>query len=436
MITLAEFEATKIRDVTVLHPISAVALVVAGALMVKMQRKTAILPFFAVAMLLPFYERIAIMKMDFFVLRILTIIGVARLYVRNELYFETKIDKLVGLLVLASSIVPILLWRTVHSITLSAAGLIDVLLGYLLIRSMVRDFDDVERVIKLLLFLSVILSAFLLYEKVSHRNPYHIFVGVPEISMIREGRLRAQACFGHPIMAGTFGALVLPLFAYLWKVGAMARPVALAGVIASAAIVYASASSGPVLSYIAAIVGIAMFPLRRTMGYLWKGAILALILLHIVMKAPVWELIARIGVVGGSTAYHRYFLLDSFIRRFGEWWLLGTKSTEHWSPYLQMWDTTNEYVKMGVGGGLITLGLMLLLIIRCFGAVGTAVKASADHRRTEYLCWSLGVMLFTHAVTFMGASYFAQINIMWLFTIAGISIVCERYGTDRPNVES
>jgi hypothetical protein len=51
------------------------------------------------------------------------------------------------------------------------------------------------------------------------------------------------------------------------------------------------------------------------------------------MKAPVWFLIARIDLAGGSSGYHRAMLIDTFLRHFGDWWLLGTKDAFSWG-----WD--------------------------------------------------------------------------------------------------
>ena len=43
------------------------------------------------------------------------------------------------------------------------------------------------------------------------------------------------------------------------------------------------------------------------------------------MKAPVWALIQRIDIVGGSSGWHRYELIDQCIKHFSDWWLMGVK---------------------------------------------------------------------------------------------------------------
>ena len=45
--------------------------------------------------------------------------------------------------------------------------------------------------------------------------------------------------------------------------------------------------------------------------------------MHVLMKQPVWHLLSRVDVAGGSTGWHRYHLVDKFIENWREWWLLG-----------------------------------------------------------------------------------------------------------------
>ena len=78
------------------------------------------------------------------------------------------------------------------------------------------------------------------------------------------------------------------------------------------------------------------------MKLLRRTAVLVLVTLHLVMKAPVWALLARIDLTGSSSGYHRYVLIDQCISRFSEWRLIdigrprhgvgicGTQSTPMW----------------------------------------------------------------------------------------------------------
>ena len=142
--------------------------------------------------------------------------------------------------------------------------------------------------------------------------------------------------------------------------------------------------------------------------------------LHVAMKAPVWALIERIDLVQGSSSYHRYQLVEQFIRHAGDWWLLGTKTNGEWG--IGMIDTSNAYVEQGTGGGLLTFIFFMVLIARCFGRIGTARKAvEGQDRSKEWFYWLLGVSMFAHVTAFWGIFYFDQTRVAWFALLAMIS---------------
>ena len=54
--------------------------------------------------------------------------------------------------------------------------------------------------------------------------------------------------------------------------------------------------------------------------------VLGILVLHIIMKAPVWFFaFAHIDVTGSSTGYFRATLIDQAVNHFSDWWLMGTK---------------------------------------------------------------------------------------------------------------
>jgi len=97
-----------------------------------------------------------------------------------------------------------------------------------------------------------------------------------------------------------------------------------------------------------------------------------LITLHLVMQAPVWALIARIDLMGGSSGYHRFELVNQTILRFREWWLVGTTNQAAWG--WDMWDNIDWYVAQCTSGGLLTLILFVAVIVYGFKRIGKARK--------------------------------------------------------------
>lgn len=161
------------------------------------------------------------------------------------------------------------------------------------------------------------------------------------------------------------------------------------------------------------------WPLRKQMRLIRWGILITLAGLHMVMKAPVWALIARVDLIGASSGYHRFMLVDNFIRKFGDWWLLGTKDYDTWG--WQMWDISNGYVAQGLTGGLVTFGCFVATIVFGFRAVGSARKSVGGQRRGEWFFWGLGAALFAHVVAFFGTGYWDQMQLMWFAFLAIIS---------------
>lgn len=167
------------------------------------------------------------------------------------------------------------------------------------------------------------------------------------------------------------------------------------------------------------VLGWVCFQQRHFMRRMRWGIVFGLIALHLVMNAPVWHLVARTDIVGGSTGWHRFHLIDQCINRFSEWALLGTTSTAHWG--MGLGDVTNQYVLEGVRGGAITLGLFLLIIAVAFRDVGRTWRGWSHNRPSLIMAWALGVCLFVHCMSFIAVSYFGQIIVVWYLVLAMIA---------------
>lgn len=131
-------------------------------------------------------------------------------------------------------------------------------------------------------------------------------------------------------------------------------------------------------------------------------------------------MISRVGVVGGSTGWHRFILIDRAIKYFNEWMFLGCRSTEHWGWGLT--DLTNQYILEGVRGGLITLVLFLIMI---FMALRIIQRLSLSKHKQQFLTWCLFVTIIGHCVSFFGVSYFGQIIMWWYMILAMVGVLNE-----------
>ena len=142
--------------------------------------------------------------------------------------------------------------------------------------------------------------------------------------------------------------------------------------------------------------------------------------LALVMKQPVWHLLGRIDIVGGSTGYYRFLLIDRAVRNFPEWCLVGLSSTLHWSEGTGeiLTDIVNQYILEGLAGGFLTLALFVSVIAVCFACVEKTIRSRSLSADDERLAWALGATLFTHAMMFIVVSYFGQIVMLWNIQLA------------------
>jgi hypothetical protein len=153
----------------------------------------------------------------------------------------------------------------------------------------------------------------------------------------------------------------------------------------------------------------------RTVRWVFLSLLVACAL---AMKAPVWFLIARIHLIGGSTGWHRANLIDVFFRHFGDWWLHGTNAASTWG--WDMWDLSNQFVAEGESGGLATFICFVAMISISFGMIGKARKAVEGDRQKEWFLWLFGVAMFAHVVAYFGISYYDHMQVSWFTFLAAI----------------
>jgi len=409
---------------SILHPAVLVALILAGVLMFVLPRKYLLIPFLTFAFLVPLGQQLVIGGVHWLVLRIVILCGLARLTV---IKFSAKgkvlgggfnnIDKAFLGYVLLQAICFILLYHEMDAINNQFGYLIDFLGGYFLVRALIQDEADLYRALKCLAVITVVLSIGMVREQLTTQNIFGLLGGVNLTPEVRLDKIRSQGAFQHSLTAGVFAAAMLPLFLILWK-NAKAKVLAVVGVAGCTVMTICSNSSTPLLTYVAAVFAICLWPIRKQMRQVRWGLVVAIIALHLAMKAPVWFAIAHIDLTGGSSGYHRAELIDQFITHFSDWWLIGTKDAANWG--FDLWDQQNQYVSIGEVGGLGAFALFLTLISRACARVGKARRLVEGTKR-EWMVWFLGASLFAYLVGFFGVNLFDQSRIGWFLVLAMIS---------------
>ena len=412
---------------TVLNPIILLLVILIGVLICVRDRKQAIGLFLAAGILIPLDQVFVAGFIHFPMLRVLLLFGMiriawAKITSHSEVFSGgiTRLDTLVILFSIFTAVNSLLLWRDSGMLIKQAGDLYTVFGIYFLMRHLIRDAGDVERAVRTLAYIALAVAAIMSYEQLTGHNPYALLGGAKASyygeGLLRQERQRSLAGFGHPLLAGTFGAILMPLFIGLWLKDKKNLKIAFLGVVGCTVIVWAAASSTPMLAYAAGLIALCMWPLRNLMRPIRWGIVVTLVSLHMVMKAPVWQLIARVDLIGGSSSDHRYQLVNQCIRHFQDWWLYGVKDTGVWG--WGMWDTANQYVSVADSTGLLPLILFVAILVYGFRYMGTARRVWTETKNMSLYAWSLGAAMFANTVAFFGISYWDQTQVVWYTFLA------------------
>jgi len=407
------------HGVTTIHPLGLAIVLILGVMLIMAPRQNAVLPMIILACFVPSAQRIVIISADFDLLRILVLFGWARILLRNEFkgFVWNRMDTLLVAWMMSGTIIMTLNLGTAGALLNRTGWMFDGIGMYFLFRCIFKEWKDLERVATAFILVSFPVAIAFALEWSTGRNAFSMFGGVSPMTGMRDGALRCQGAYSHSILAGCFWAAVVP-FMFSRLVGKR-KWLALLGIGNALFIIFATTSSTPILSVILSVVGVSFWALRSNMQVVrWSFSGL-LVVLHFAMNMPVWHLLARVNVVGSSTGWHRYKIMDVAINNIGDWWLLGEANPMRWGAW-EMRDITNQYILEGLRGGLLTLVFFIALLSIAFGFVGRAAKTPGLTVRREFFVWCIGVALFVHVGTFFGVSYFGQIIMLVYLNLAMI----------------
>lgn len=389
-----------------------------------------LLPFIVALCFIPVDQRVIIVGLDFTVLRMLVAAAMLRILLKKEqrAIRWNIFDKLFAIWAICGAVIYVFQWGDTRALIYKCGALFDIFGLYWIFRQEIHSWSEMKAIIGALAFCVLVMTPFILFEYMTKQNPFIIFGTV--FTYERMGRFRCQGPFPHAILLGLFCATLLPLFVGM----AMNKPKRRFYWLAAGAsifIVIASASSTAMITLLAVLGLSFLWRWRQQTSLGWKLFFVGLVSLHLVMQAPVWHLIGRLNVVGGSAGWHRYNLIDQAIKHFGEWALLGTRDTSHWDFGLA--DVTNQYVLEGVRGGLLAFVLFILILGMAFRVLQRNFRSPASQTE-QWLSWCLFVALLGHCVAFLGVSYFGQINLLWYLVLSIISFVLDTENQRRSAV--
>ncbi len=389
------------------------------ALIFALPRRHVLVPFILTSCFIPAHEHTMFLGLHFYVIRILVLAGIVRIWMRGEVrqVAWNRFDKLLLGWTLCGTTIYVLQQADFQSVIYRSGQMVEILGMYWIGRQSIQSWDDMKRMIRLFAISGIILMPFFALEWATAQNPFSVLGRVD--TGFREGELRCRGPFSHYIVAGAFWACLFPLFVALAKTGRH-KLFYWGAAGASVFIIIACHSSTPLGGLAAVIIFLMVYQYRGLGRYMAIGFFASLGALHMVMKAPVWFLLARIHVVAGSTGYHRALLVDRAVKHFGEWALFGTTDTSHWGTGL--WDVTNQYVLEGVRGGLLTLVLFVALLAVAIRTAGHYSTRNVP-REQQWLSWAFCVSIIAHCVMFISLAYFGQILMLLYLTFACLGTI-------------
>jgi hypothetical protein len=411
------------NDVTVLNPFVAAVMVLGVILIFRLSRKYVFVPVLLIIMLTPKGQELLLAGVHFNVFRIIFLAGLARwMMLRKSSPLPggfNSIDRAVTWCAIALCVVASLQWMEIPATVKACGDLLDALGCYFVMRGFIRDREDMRRAIQILALIAIIVGAEMMYEQFTRQDLFGQLGGTAAVPEMRDGRVRSQGPFRQSIPAGVYGATLVPLLVWLWS-DPKSRKFVVPGMAGATIMAFTCHSSTATGALAAGVFALCLWPLRSQTRLMRYGIVLVVVGLEVAMKGPVWSILEHINLTGASESFHRYELINTFINHFGDWWLLGTHKNASWG--WEMIDTSNQYVTYGLGGGLITFIMLIVILSRCFGRLGATRKLVEGNHSEEWVRWCLGAALFAYVAAFFGIDMFDQLEFTWLTLLALIAV--------------
>ena len=377
---------------TTVHPVGAFVLAICCMAILLASRRVAALAFFVFTIYVSSNQRIVIAGLDFDFTRILILTALLRIATRGE-FAKISLrpqDYMITAFVVISSIAMVI--RKGPEGIENRLGFGLTALGiYFTTRGLIRSRRDLEWLVRPLVVAMVPVAILFLIEKSTARNPFAFLGGVAEITAVRNGRLRCQGAFAHPILAGVFFAT--------------SRAVVLRDISRQSTSKNQRwlRNTDVLRDHLCVFVEHA-----RERADHRRNRLVDLAYSKIPSRSPM-------GACGGlhctalfNGEWYRAHLRENRLCRgidwmaqvpsssrrglsnFSEWALVGTNSSAHWGHGL--YDMTNQYLLEGVTGGFLSMLALLAIIVLAFRSVGVALRAIGTSS-SAYLVYGLGVMM-------------------------------------------
>ena len=400
----------------IVHPLGGALFFIAACWSFIVPKKYAAWALIFIACFISPAQRFAFLTLDFDFQRAIAILLVFRAIILGE--FTNTRFRLIDWCVIAFSLTMVLaggLREGGHKYISEMGGAVDIICIYMVGRTLIRDFEDLKSLMLGAAIASIPVMVFFTVEQMTQWNFFSLLGGVPETTFIRDGNIRAQGAFTHPIIAGMFWSTFAAMFIGVILSGKKTLKALICGwfgTISSFIIVLMTSSSTPIAGFLVTLGAWCCFPYRMHLRLIRWVLFLGLAFIHLIHPTGVHAFIfTNFSFVAGSTGRHRYILIDGAVSNFSDWALYGSK-TKYNRAFR---DITCDYVITAVNGGIVALVLEFAIITMAFYAAGRTIRAARD-REELYLAYGVGAAVLTVAVMAIAVSVYGQALVPFYLT--------------------
>ena len=367
-------------------------------------------------------QRFAVLGFDFHFLRAISLVLLIRVLIFRDLK-DVKFGKadaaVVGLLL---TIILCTLARAGVNPALSITGkMVEPFALYFVGRALVRTLEDIRYLLVGVSIIGIPVAIAFTVEQYTRYNFFSFFGGIPEMTVIRDGKLRSQGSFVHPITAGVFWASFAPMFIsqiLSRQTGILFVMIGWIGFMVCVICALMTNSSTSIAGLLIGVSCWSIYKLRFRLRTIFWFCLFFGIVIHFAATSGLHGLIfTRISFVSGSTGYHRYMLFEGLLNNVQKWFVMGTNSRMFNRAYI---DICNQYVLVALDGGIVALTLQFAIIIMAFRAVGRALRKSTKSS-DSLLIYGVGVSFITALASFTAVSSMGE-GVIPLFLFAGFMI--------------
>lgn len=304
--------------------------------------------------------------------------------------------------------------------------LTDSLFVYIVARLCLKDRPAMIALIKWVTVALVPLALLGIIETTTGWQPFiHLRVfahwGIYSPLDSRFGFYRAVGPFPQPILFGSFFVMLLPLVYYLRNVPNYPRILAylLSGIVIAGAL--SSMSSGPLSIMMVAILCIIMERFKGWIKPALIGFIICCLFVELASNRHLYHVFFALFNPLGGHGYHRARLIDSAIKNFDEWWLVGYRGLDPgWLPIsaITFTDVTNMYLVNGVSYGILGIIAFCGMLI-CSMREMFRLHNSSNDPKIKSWAWALGSTVLILIVACLGSNIRGQVQFLF-YVILGM----------------